>query len=412
MVTNLLLTGILGGILGFLLGATVGGGLCAWLSRKRQSSLETQLLELTRELATAQAHSKNIAEQNQLQKAQFEMFLQQARQQSQIEFENLAHRVLETHSHTLSERSEKNLDTLLRPLKDRISEFEKKVDFTYSTEAKERHALKSEVERLVQMNERMSQETSQLTQALKGDSKFQGDWGELVLEKILESSGLREGIEFTTQHEHRDSEGSRFRPDVIIHLPEQKHIIVDSKVSLKAYEQYSNTDSPQQKEAYLEAHLKSIQNHVLELSQKHYSKLEGLRSPEFVFLFIPIEPAYLLAMQKNPEISSNAWKKEVAIVTSTTLLTSLKTVASIWRLENQNRNAREIAEEGAKLYDKFVGFIDDFERIGKLFDSGHQLYLSALSKLKEGPGNVFRKMERLRELGAAPKNRIKSDYLE
>jgi DNA recombination protein RmuC len=339
-------------------------------------------------------------------------FMEDFQKRTKSEFENLANQILDTKSKTFAEQSEKNLLTLLTPLKERITTFEKKVDDSYNNEAKERFALKAEVERLILLNDRMTKETTNLTQALKGDSKFQGDWGELVLEKILEASGLRAGFEYQLQGEHKDSEGGSFRPDVIVNLPDSKHIIIDSKVSLKAYELHCRTDDGEQRLLYLNQHLKSTQKHIEDLSAKHYARLKGINSPEFVFLFMPIEPAYLLVMQNDPEISVRAWRKGVALVTSTTLFTSLKTVASIWKLENQNKNALEIAHEGAKLYDKFVGFFEDFEKIGKIFDSGQSQFTAAMSKLKEGPGNVFRKMELLRELGAAPKNRLRPELTE
>jgi len=332
--------------------------------------------------------------------------------QAKETFENLANQVLETKTKAFNETTEKSLDILLRPLKEKIQTFEKSVEDKYANEARERFVLKSEIEKLITLNDKMALETNSLTLALRGDSKVQGDWGELVLERILESSGLRENQEYTLQAQHESDTGGKFKPDVIVNLPDNKHIIVDSKVSLTAYDRYrTNTDEAIQAVA-LREHIKSIEKHVDDLSGKHYAKLKGLNSPEFVFMFVPIEPAYLLAMQSDSELSVRAWKKGVAIVTSTTLLTSLKTVASIWRLENQNKNALQIAQEGANLYDKFVGFLEDFEKIGKTFESGQKQYADAMNKLKDGTGNVFRKMELLRELGSAPKKRIKQDLLE
>lgn len=334
------------------------------------------------------------------------------RQAARAEFENLAKTVIERETLAFQSSSEKGLERLLVPLKDRLKEFEKKVDDAYQTEGRERFVLKAEVEKLIQLNERMTTETTNLTQALRGDSKIQGDWGELVLERILEASGLREGIEYTKQQSLVDQDGERFRPDIIIQLPDDKQIIIDSKVSLTAYESHVRAVSDEDRVEGLRRHLDSLSNHVSDLSEKHYPKLRGLRSPEFVFLFTPIEPAYLLAMRHDPELATRAWNKGVAIVTATTLLTSLKTVASIWRLEHQNRNAQEIATEAAKLYDKFVGFHDDFEKIGRVFESGLNQYEEARRKLRDGPGNVFRKIELLRELGAAPNKRLKPDLLE
>jgi DNA recombination protein RmuC len=379
-----------------------------------QKTVETQqetIAGLNTKAATLDSEKKLLEQQLTVQRD----YLQEVKKQTKTEFENLANQILETKSKSFSEQTEKNLEAILKPLKERIVTFEKTVDEKYSTEAKERHALKSEIERLIGLNDRMTKETQSLTQALKGDNKVMGDWGELVLEKILEASGLREGHEYSQQKSHQNDDGERMRPDVIINLPEGKHVIVDSKVSLKSYEIHQRAQSAadeQTKTAALDAHLKSIYKHIEDLSDKHYAKLKGVNSPEFVLLFIPIEPAYLLAMHADPELSTKAWKKGIALVTATTLLTSLKTVASIWRLENQNKNAMEIASEGAKLYDKFVGFLEDFEKIGKTFENGQSQFATAMGKLRDGPGNVFRKMELLRELGAAPNKRIKTELLE
>lgn len=331
---------------------------------------------------------------------------------ARAEFENLANRIIERESRTFQESSERGIERLLTPLRERLKEFEKRVEDSYLAEGRERHVLKAEVERLIQLNEKIVIEANHLTAALKGDSQFQGDWGELVLETILESSGLREGIEYTLQESFIGVDGDRYRPDVVVRLPDEKQIIVDSKVSLTAFEAYSRAPEGPERERLLKAHLQSLMNHVDQLAEKHYPRLKNLRTPEFVFLFTPVEPAYLLAMRKDPELAMYAWKKGVAIVTSTTLFTSLKTVASIWRLENQNRNAQEIAQEGAKLYDKFVSFYDDFEKLGRTFESGLQQFDEARRKLREGPGNVFRKIELLRELGAAPTKRLRPELLE
>jgi DNA recombination protein RmuC len=334
------------------------------------------------------------------------------RSAARAEFENLASKIMERETRQFQESSEKGLERLLVPLKERLKDFEKRVEETYQSEGKERHVLKAEVERLIQLNERMADEAKSLTRALKGDSKVQGDWGELVLENILQASGLREGMEYLKQQTLQDDEGERFRPDVIVQLPDDKQIIVDAKVSLTAYELYSRSEDPEERQRHLKSHLDSLSNHINELSEKHYPKLKGLKTPEFVFLFTPIEPAYLLAMRHDPEMATKAWNKGVAIVTSTTLLTSLKTVASIWKLEHQNRNAQEIAQEAARLYDKFVGFYEDFEKIGRTFESGLSQYEEARKKLRDGSGNVFRKIELLRELGAAPNKKLKPELLE
>lgn len=337
------------------------------------------------------------------------------RQAARAEFEQLASQLIEKESERLRETSEKGLERLLTPFKERLKEFEKRVEESYQAEGRERFLLKAEVERLVQLNERMANETNQLTQALKGDSKFQGDWGEMVLERILQESGLREGFEYELQKSLENHDGDRLRPDVLVLLPDGKQIIIDSKVSLKAYEAYCRTGadtSEEERERCLREHIASIERHVNDLAERHYPRLKGLKTPEFVFLFTPIEAAYVLAMRHDPTLATRAWRKGVAIVTSTTLFTSLKTVASIWRLEHQNRNAQEIANEAAKLYDKFVSFYEDFEKIGRTFDTGLKQFEEARRKLRDGPGNVFRKIDRLRELGAAPSKRLRPELLE
>lgn len=338
------------------------------------------------------------------------------RNAARAEFESLAARIVERDGRSLRESmlesSEKSLERLLTPLKERLREFEKLVTDSYQFEGRERSILRAEVERLIHLGERMTSETGLLAQALRGDSKTQGDWGEVVLERILESAGLREGVEFYTQAEFTNDEGNRVRPDVVVVIPDGKQIVIDAKVSLKAFEAYTHAVDDAERERSLKAHLASVSRHVDDLAKKHYDKLKSLRTPEFVFLFMPIEPAYILAMRHDPELVQRAWNKGVAIVTSTTLFASLRTVASIWRLEHQNRNAQEIADEAAKLYDKFVGFNEDFEKLGRTFESGLQQFSEARKKLSQGQGNVFRKIELLRELGAAPEKRLRPELLD
>lgn len=383
-----------------------------------QSELTTaqaKVTELTTKISSYEANQAGLEERIKAQEERLKSqkeYLEEVRKQSKTEFENLANQILESKTKNFSEHTEKNLENILKPLKEKIATFEKRVEDSYNSEAKERFALKSEVERLITLNEKMTQETNSLTQALKGDSKFQGDWGEMVLANILEASGLREGHEYSVQHSLLNEEGDRKRPDVIINLPDNKHVIIDSKVSLKGYELYCRTDDAALRADALKAHLVSINNHIDELADQHYSRLKGVNSPDFVFMFIPIEPAYVLAVQNDHEIFTRAWKKGIALVTSTVLMTSLKTVASIWKVEKQNRNSAQIATEAARLYDKFVGFVDDFEKIGRTFEQGQSQFKSAMGKLKEGSGNVFKKMEMLRELGAAPTREIKQELLE
>ncbi len=352
-------------------------------------------------------------------RVQDDKLVQELRERAELQFENLANRIFESKAKTLSEtakslneNAEKNLEGILKPLREHLQKFEKSVDEKYTTEAKERYVLKSEIEKLISLNDKMAVETKSLTDALRGDNKVAGDWGEMVLKRVLEASGLREGHEYFEQQSHANDDGDRMRPDVVIQLPDNKHVIVDSKVSLRAFDAYRASNDDGDKQKWLNEHLKSIERHVTELSDKNYAKLKGIKSPDIVLMFIPIEPAYVLAMHADSDLSLRAWQKGVAIVTATTLLTSLKTIASIWRVDKQNRNAIEIAQEGAKLYDKFVGFLEEFEKIGHTFETGQKQYASAMNKLHDGPGNVFRKMERLRELGASPSKSLPADRLE
>lgn len=362
------------------------------------------------ERARLETENKNLKEQFE----EFKNSLEQLRVTTRTEFELIARNILDGNTKSFSESSQSKLGALLDPLKEKLMTFERKVDEKYNNESVERNSLRNEIERLVKLNNQITTETTSLTQALKGDSKFQGDWGELVLERILEAAGLAEGAEytFTTQDHRSDSEGNRYRPDVVVKLPDEKHIVVDSKVSLKAYVSHFEAETDADRDIHLKSHLKSIQKHIDELADKNYESLVGVHSPEFVLMFIPVEAAYLTAMRAEPSLVQKAWNKRVAIVTSTTLLTTLKTIASIWKLAKQEQNARQIAEEAAKMYDKFVGFLEDFEKVERALSNGQKAYGEALGKLKNAGGSVFSKMEKLKQLGASPKKSIGQNFLE
>ena len=319
------------------------------------------------------------------------------------EFENLARQILDTSSTRLRETSEKNFQPLILPLKEQLEGFTKKVDETYQNEARERFALGGHIERLVQANLRITTEAENLTRALKADVKVQGNWGEMILERILSESGLREGHDYVRQGEGmglRNEDGEQFRPDVIVNLPEGKHLIVDSKVSLKAYEQYRSAEVEEAREAHLKQFVASVYRHVDGLSGKRYQGLEGLRSPDFVFLFMPLEAAFSLALSSDPELVLYAWRKRVAFVSPTTLLATLETVASLWKTERQNRNALEIAERGGRLYDKFVDFVSSLEKVGQSLDAAKIRYDEAFGRLRTGRGHLVGQAEKLRQLGA------------
>jgi DNA recombination protein RmuC len=318
------------------------------------------------------------------------------------QFKNLANEILEEKSKRFAEQNQKNLDTLLKPLQEKLTDFRKQVDDTYQSEARERFALKQEVEKLAGLNLKMTDETRALTNALKGESKTQGDWGELVLETILENSGLRKGEEYLVQDSHTIDDGSRLQPDVVIRLPESKHLVIDSKVSITAYTRYMQADDDATKTAELNSHVLSIKQHIQGLSAKNYQDLYGVGSIDFVLMFIPIEPAFLAAMRHAPDIYQEALKKNIVMVCPSTLLATVRTVAHLWRQEHQNRNAQEIARQCAMLYDKFVGFVEDLDKVGQRLEQAQVSYGDAIGKLKTGRGNLIRTAENVKKLGVKP----------
>ena len=338
--------------------------------------------------------------------------LQQSAQEAKTvlsdQFKNLANEILEEKSRRFAEQNQQNLDTLLKPLQEKLTDFRKQVDETYQSEARERFALKQEVEKLAGLNLRMTDETRALTNALKGESKTQGDWGELVLETILENSGLRKGEEYLVQDTQTISDGSRLQPDVVIRLPESKHLVIDSKVSITAYTRYMQSDDEEVKVSELNSHVQSIKQHIQGLSAKNYQDLYGVGSIDFVLMFIPIEPAFLAAMRHAPEIYQDALKKNIVIVCPSTLLATVRTVAHLWRQEQQNRNAQEIARQCAALYDKFVGFVEDLDKVGQRLEQAQISYTDAVGKLKTGRGNLIRTAENVKKLGVKPNKSLPS----
>ena len=338
--------------------------------------------------------------------------LQQTAQEAKTvlsdQFKNLANEILEEKSKRFAEQNQQNLDILLKPLQEKLTDFRKQVDETYQSEARERFALKQEVEKLAGLNLRMTDETRALTNALKGESKTQGDWGELVLETILENSGLRKGEEYLVQDTQTISDGSRLQPDVVIRLPESKHLVIDSKVSITAYTRYIQADDGAIKTAELNSHVLSMKQHIQGLSAKNYQDLYGVGSIDFVLMFIPIEPAFLAAMRHAPDIYQEALKKNIVIVCPSTLLATVRTVAHLWRQEHQNRNAQEIARQCASLYDKFVGFVEDLDKVGQRLEQAQISYTDAVGKLKTGRGNLIRTAENVKKLGVKPNKSLPS----
>jgi DNA recombination protein RmuC len=360
----------------------------AWQQSQARVKAETELAAERRQSADKLATLQQTA--------------QEAKTVLSDQFKNLANEILEEKSKRFAEQNQQNLDILLKPLQEKLTDFRKQVDETYQSEARERFALKQEVEKLAGLNLRMTDETRALTNALKGESKTQGDWGELVLETILENSGLRKGEEYLVQDTQTISDGSRLQPDVVIRLPESKHLVIDSKVSITAYTRYIQADEDSIKTAELNSHVLSIKQHIQGLSAKNYQDLYGVGSIDFVLMFIPIEPAFLAAMRHSPDIYQEALKKNIVIVCPSTLLATVRTVAHLWRQEHQNRNAQEIARQCASLYDKFVGFVEDLDKVGQRLEQAQISYSDAVGKLKTGRGNLIRTAENVKKLGVKP----------
>ena len=338
--------------------------------------------------------------------------LNEAKEALTIQFKNLANDILDDKTRRFTEQNALSLDALLKPLQTKLTEFKEQVSTSYANESRERFALKSEIERLSALNVKMSDETRSLTQALKGDSKVQGNWGELVLESILESSGLRKGEEYLVQDSHTQVDGSRLQPDIVVRLPEGRHLVVDSKVSITAYARHAESVDADTAQIELNAHIQSLRQHIQGLSSKNYSSLYGVGSVDFVLMFIPIEPAFLLALKSAPNLYQEALAKNIVLVCPSTLMATLRTVAHLWRQDHQNKNALEIARQCGALYDKFVGFIDDMEKLGQRIDQAQTSYHDAFNKLKTGKGNLIRTAERVRELGVKPSKTLPTGLLD
>ena len=334
--------------------------------------------------------------------------LNEAKEALSNQFKNLANEILEDKSRKFTEHNAQQLDILLKPLQTKLTEFKEQVSHSYDQEARERFALKNEIERLANLNIKMSDEARSLTNALKGDSKIQGNWGELVLESILESSGLRKGEEYLVQDSHAQADGGRLQPDVIVKLPEGRHLIIDSKVSITAYARHMEASDSALAEQELLDHIQSIRQHIQGLSAKNYAGIADLSTVDFVLMFIPIEPAFLSALKAAPNLYQDALSKNIILVCPSTLMATLRTVAHLWRQDQQNKNAMEIARQCANLYDKFVGFVEDLEQIGKRLDQAQSSYHDAFNKLKSGKGNLIKAAERVKELGVKPSKMIAS----
>ena len=377
---------------------------CVWLSLRvarlqervrflrKEAEDKVQLAELLslaqKKIAGLEAHKEALAH---------------AQDTMKTEFRNTANQLFEEVSQKFTVQSEKKIGDILLPLSQRIGEFQKNVDEKFGIAGKENHTLKAEIARIVTMNEQMRLQAENLTKALRGDVKAQGNWGEVILERILEESGLQEGIGYTLQGKEmglKDAHGNPLKPDVVVHLPDNKHIIIDSKVSLTAYERYCGEQEDAQKLSHLKEFLQSIRNHVAGLSGKNYAAHDKLLSPDFVLLFMPIEGAYSLALQQDSALHAHAWAQKIVIVCPSTLFATLRTIASLWNIEQQNRNVKEIARQAGALYDKFVGLLDDLQKVGRQMNLAQTGYDAAMNKLSTGTGNLISRVENLKTLGA------------
>lgn len=328
--------------------------------------------------------------------------------QIKTEFKNIANEIVKEQSKDFSEHNQ----NILKPFKNQLESFEKTIQDQMKDSISKAAGFKEQIEQLKNLNQQISQEASNLTNALKGDNKFQGNWGELILEKVLENSGLEKGLEYKIQVSLINSDDDRIQPDAIVYLPEDKHIIIDSKVSLVAYEKYINADNDIDRQINIKAHLTSLKSHIRLLSDKKYQTAEGISTPDFILLFIPIEASFGVAVKEDIELFNYAWNKNVVIVSPSTLLATLKTVASLWKQEKQNKNVLKIAEESGKLYDKFVGFVCDLEKIERSLDKTVKEFSDAHKKLHSGKGNILTRIEKIKELGAKTTKQLDEKYLE
>ncbi len=371
---------------------------------------ENELKNMAAQLSASYQSTKHLEEKLLEQKDE----MLRLQQQSRIEFENIANRLLEEKSQKFSQQNQSQIQTILTPLKEKIKTFEDSVEKRFFEETRDRISLKKEIEHLRLLNEQLSQDANNLASALKGDNKTQGDWGEIQLEMLLEKAGLQKGIHYQAQSSYKDEEGRQKRPDFIINLPDDKHLVIDSKVSLVAYDNYFNANDEQEKKQHIKAHITSLRQHLKDLSSKNYQNLYQINSPDYLILFIPIEPAFALAIQEDQRLFLDALDKNVVIVTTSTLLATMRTVSYIWKQEKQKRSVLEIARQSGLLYDKFVAFVEDLKQIGQRIEQTKSSYNDAMNKLtdaKRHGDTLIGKAQKIKELGAKASKSLPKELL-
>lgn len=372
--------------------------------RRSEQAAHTAQNELTELKTRLEQERQNFAEQLKL--------LQDAKLDLSKEFENIANKIFDHKQQQFSNSSKNLLETTLDPLRLQLNEFRRKVEDVYEKETADRNRLAGQVLELQKQTQKIGEDAINLAQALKGNSKVQGNWGEVVLERLLEQSGLQKGREYDTQISFTDESGSRRMPDVIVHLPENKDIIIDAKVSLVDYEKYCNTDDDLERQRYLVAHVASLRSHIKQLSVKDYEKLDGVKSLDFVFIFVPVEAAFLLALQHEPGLSHEAYDRRIILVSPTNLLAILRTVENIWRYEKQNRNAERIARDAGALHDQFVLLLESLDSVGNYLDKTREAYDTTRKRLQTGRGNLVKRVDDIRRLGAKTKKRIDRELID
>jgi DNA recombination protein RmuC len=375
---------------------------------EKHKKSDQRINEAEKKVAERDIENKNLNDRLNEQKEE----MQDLQKRFKDEFENLANKILDEKSKKFTEQNKEKLNDLLKPLGEKMEAFKKKVEETHRDEVEARGSLKQELKSLMELNQKMAKEAKDLTRALKGEAKTQGSWGEVILQRILEKSGLSKGREYEIQEHHTTDDGRRLQPDVVVYLPDEKRLIIDSKVSLTAYERFASADDEAERIQALKQHVTSLRAHVKNLSSKNYQQLYGGNSPDFVLMFVPIESAFGIALQQDNSLYYEAFDKNIVIVSPSTLLATLATIDSVWKQEYQSKNAMEIADRGGKLYDKFVNFVESLQKVGDRIRQSQEEYETAMGQLSTGHGNVVRQVEMLRELGAKTTKKLPAELSE